>query len=142
MCMQKPFGNKKRFVRFGKKKPLKYRNKKVTFDGREFDSRAEMRFYIELKQRVLNQEIESFECQPIVALFKDPLNPGRYVKYIPDFRVNGLDGSIYYVDVKGTITAEESTYRLKIKCFKHFYPDIELREYIYISEGKRKTNIY
>jgi hypothetical protein len=44
--------------------------------------------------------------------------------YKPDFRVDLLDGSHYWVEVKGYMDAKSQT---KIKRFKSYFPDEEIR---------------
>jgi len=45
------------------------------------------------------------------------------VSYLPDFRIERLNGSHYWVEVKGWMTAKSKT---KIKRFKKYYPSEEL----------------
>jgi len=120
----------------------KYHNHVVTFDGKTFDSKTEMRFYLKLKSQVQNKQILEFECQPKIELFPDPIVTGRMVTYIPDFRVVRNDGTEFFVDVKGEATAEEAVYRLKIKCVKHFFPKLELHECVYGRNGIMTENVY
>ncbi len=128
--------------KLNKKGYRKYRNTELTFDGRNFDSKAEMRVYLKLKAQIQNQEIVEVECQPKIELFPDPIVKGRHVTYIADFRVVRNDGTEFFIDVKGEETARETTYRLKIKCVKWFFPDLELREYVYGARGLLTENVY
>lgn len=108
------------------KKQNKYKNKKVTFNGMEFDSKKELHRYIELKNMLKNGDVEKLERQVEFVLldsFKD--NNGkteRSVKYIADFTYT-INGIVYVEDVKSKITKKDSTYIIKRKLFKKNFPN-------------------
>lgn len=108
------------------KKQNKYKNKKVTFNGMEFDSKKELHRYIELKNMLKNGDVEKLERQVEFVLldsFKD--NNGkteRSVKYIADFMYT-INGIVYVEDVKSKITKKDSTYIIKRKLFKKNFPN-------------------
>lgn len=106
----------------------KYGAKKTTVDNIRFDSKAEAIYYSKLKLLKQAKQIKSFECQPVFVLLK-PFQKGkrkyRGIKYIADFRVEHLDGTIEIIDVKGVKTA---VYSMKKKLFENLYPDLTITE--------------
>ncbi len=104
----------------------KYRNKKVTLDGRTFDSKAEAAYYQELKLRLKAGDIKGFGCQPRIMLLPGFTKHGRKIRpvtYIADFIIEHNDGSIEYIDVKGM---ETEAFKLKRKLFDFFYREEKL----------------
>ena len=100
----------------------KYGNKKVELDGMTFDSKAEARYYSELKIRQRADEILFFRVQPRYRLldgFEKDGKKYRAIDYIADFEIHHKDGSIEVVDVKGHIT---DVFRIKEKMFNKKYP--------------------
>lgn len=93
-------------------KTSKYRNKRTEVDGILFDSKAEARYYGELKLRRQAGDIKYFLRQVPFDL------PGN-VKYKLDFLIFNNDGTETYVDVKGVATA---IYKLKKKQVEALYP--------------------
>jgi len=89
-------------------------------DGKQFDSRAEGSYYLSLSEDLFFKRIKAFECQPMIDL--------DVCKYIPDFKITRLDGSVFYVDIKSSPTREKQAYRLKLKMMYQKYPDIEFVE--------------
>lgn len=95
----------------------KYRNQPVIVDGIRFDSKAEARYYSQLKIRKLAGDIKFFLRQVPFDL------PGG-VKYRLDFMVFENDDTVRCVDVKGTQT---QMFKLKKKQVESLYPvEIEL----------------
>ena len=89
----------------------KYRNQKVEFDGKIFDSIKERDRYIHLRRMVLAGEISGLFCQVEFILAPE----GQQVcKYIADF-VYLQDGQTIVEDVKSKITRRLPVYRLKKK---------------------------
>ena len=101
-------------------KPNKYGAIRTQVDGMTFDSKAEARYYEELKLRQQAGEILWFNCQPSFKV-------SREVRYVPDFIVCEPDGTIHVVDVKSPATAKNSTFAVKAKLFREKYPTIELK---------------
>lgn len=87
-----------------------------TVDDIVFASKAEAEAYSKLKHLQETGEVTSLELQPA---FSFP--PG--FKYIADFRVTYSDGRVVVIDVKGV---ETEVFKLKLKCFKYYYPDTVL----------------
>lgn len=85
-----------------------------TADGIVFDSKKEMRFYLQLKQ------------DPDVLFFlrQVPFHLPAGVKYLADFLIFFKDGSYSVVDCKGMKTA---MYKLKKKQVEAIYP-VKIKE--------------
>ena len=104
--------SKQKSTRKPPKKKSKYRNVRCEVDGLKFDSKAEGRYYSQLKLRILAGEVLYFLRQVPFDL------PGG-VKYRVDFQVFLADGSVEYIDVKG---AETAMFILKKKQVEALYP--------------------
>ena len=107
----------------------KYKNKKATIDGIEFDSKKESRYYQQLKlmeKQGLIKDIKlqtRFEIQP---KYKKNNKTIRAINYIADFTYFDVNkGKTIIVDTKGYRT---EVYKLKKKIFEYIYPDLEIRE--------------
>ena len=104
----------------------KYGNRKTTIDGITFDSAAEARRYLVLKQRHADGDITNLVLQPRYELqprFKRGKRVLRPIVYIADFQYEE-NGAVIAEDVKGVRTA---VFDLKAKLFLYRYPDIDLR---------------
>lgn len=98
------------------KKPSKYKNKKVTYDGIEFDSTVEKDFYIWLLESGVNKD--DIIIQPKFTLMQGFKLKGKLIRpivYVADFQI----GKIVY-DVKGMIT---EVAKIKVKMFKSIYKE-------------------
>ena len=100
----------------------KYKSRKAEVDGYTFDSKAEARYYEQLKWLLEHKEIKSFRLQPRYTLlesFKKNGKTFRKIEYIADFEIHHIDGSIEVVDVKGY---ETPVFAIKRKMFEKAYP--------------------
>lgn len=100
----------------------KYKNKKVTVDGIEFDSKMESDYYLHLKQLESQGIVSEFLMQKEYILLEGYNKEGkkiRPIKYKADFEVHYADGHIEVVDVKGFLTAD---FKLKKKLFEYRFP--------------------
>lgn len=134
----------------------KIKHKKTEVDGIIFDSKMESEYYELLKQQQANGKIKSFSLQPLFvlqekfiivngqAIFGDNECFNKIkkqtgaptiaaIKYIGDFEVHHLDGSIEIVDTKGIATAD---FKLKEKMFLAKYPHLKFSVITY----DKKTN--
>lgn len=105
-----------------KPKRSKYGNKKTTLDGIVFDSKAEAKYYQQLKWLQECKEILFFRTQPRYLLqesFEKDGKTHRKIEYVADFEVHRKDGSIEVIDVKG---AETDVFKMKEKMFHKRYP--------------------
>jgi Protein of unknown function (DUF1064) len=104
----------------------KYKSKKAEVDGYTFDSKAEARYYEQLKWLLDHKQIKGFRLQPRYTLlesFKKNGKTFRKIEYIADFEIHHLDGSIEIVDVKGF---ETPVFSIKRKLFEKLYPNYRL----------------
>ena len=82
-------------------------------DGFKFDSKMEARYYDGLKLRCLpGGDVVFFMRQVPFYL------PGN-VRYVVDFLEFHTDGTVHFVDVKGT---ETETFKVKKKLVEHHFP--------------------
>lgn len=98
----------------------KYKNKKVEFEGTQFDSKDECLYYQYLLGLQLQGIIVKIELQPKVTLIpKFERNGVRYraTTYTPDFLVTYTDGSQMYIDVKG-FSSQQGELRKKLFAYK------------------------
>jgi hypothetical protein len=111
----------------------KYKNIKVIYDGKHFDSKKEARRYGELQLLEYAAEIRDLVTHPRFLLldgFSD--NFGGYHRPINctwDFAYKRGRRSVVE-DVKSPITRKEPAYVIRKKLFIHKYPDIEFREVV------------
>ena len=109
-------------------KQSKYKNKKASADGYEFDSKKERNYYLKLKAMEDLGLIKDLELQKEYILqdsFKLNNKTRRKITYKADFSyVSTEDDKLHVVDVKGFKT---DVYKLKKKLFEYKY-QIELEE--------------
>ncbi|ASB52578.1 DUF1064 domain-containing protein [Bacillus velezensis] len=99
----------------------KYGARKTQVDGITFDSRAEAKYYEQLKWYKAFKQIKDFKLQPRFLLqeaFKKNGKTFRKIEYIADFEVHNLDGSIEIIDIKGVETKE---FAIKRKLYERLY---------------------
>jgi hypothetical protein len=99
----------------------KYGNKRVTVDGVTFDSQAEGRRYLVLRELVKAGEITDLEMHPS---FRIEVGGVLICRYVADFAYVTRAGVQVIEDVKGVKTA---AYRLKRKLMKAVH-GIEIQE--------------
>ena len=90
----------------------KYRNKKVTIDGKKFDSKAEGARYVQLKRMVNAGLITDLQCQPAFDLV---VNGQKITRYTADFEYRDGESRRVVEDVKGVRTRD---YVLRRKLMK------------------------
>jgi len=91
-----------------------------TMGGRTYASRREMEVASDLLLEKNVGRIKKLVEQPRYELIPKP----NRISYVPDFYVEYDDGSAEVIEVKGCWTQVAI---LKVKMFRHFYPDIMLR---------------
>ncbi|MBQ4815794.1 DUF1064 domain-containing protein [Bacillus pumilus] len=87
----------------------KYGARKTIVDGITFDSKAEAKYYQQLKWLKQAKQIKDFSLQPRFELqeaFKKNDKTFRKIEYIADFEITNLDGSKEVIDIKGMETKE------------------------------------
>jgi hypothetical protein len=102
-------------------KQNKYRNKKVEFDGRKFDSLKEAKRYAANKQLIAIGELRNQELQ---VKYRFDINGFHVCSYHADFVETHPDGRVEVVDTKGFRTKE---YIIKRKLMKAIY-NIDIKE--------------
>lgn len=104
------------YLEMTRKKPGKYKAKKVEVDGIIFDSKREARHYGELQMRLAAGEVAKVELQPVIEIVPKCVGPDgkaqRAITYRGDFKVTYPDGRVEVQDVKGMVTKD---FRLKEK---------------------------
>jgi hypothetical protein len=100
----------------------KYGNKKVSIDGKKFDSKAEGARYVELKRLQEGGVISGLKTQEEFAL---PVNGVLVCKYLADFCYVDSDGNRVVEDVKGGPVTQ--VYTIKNKLMKAIH-GIEIKE--------------
>ena len=93
----------------------KFSAQRETVDGISFASKAEAKRYRELKMLERAGKITHLIRQP---RFDMPIG----ARYTPDFEYETATGHIVE-EVKGMAT---EAFRLRLKCFKYFYPNVKL----------------
>jgi hypothetical protein len=107
----------------------KMKNRKTEVDGLKFDSKAESRRYLELKELALTHKIEDLRCQVPFILLPSQYLEGkcveRGVKYVADFTYME-NGQLIVEDVKSPISITPS-YIIKRKMMLNVH-GIRIRE--------------
>ena len=104
----------------------RYGAKKTIVDGITFDSKAESKYYEQLKLMKRTGIIKDFQIHPrytIIDSYKCP-STGRKIAattYTADFLVTYADGHEEVVDVKSEATRKKDAYRIKKKAFEQRY---------------------
>ena len=103
---------------------LKYHNIKTEISGIKFDSKKESKYFNDLTLLKKSKHIIDFKLQPefeYYITYSHPLKSNTFTvkrKYIADFKIYNLDGSIEIWDVKGFKTA---IYKQKKKIIEKIY---------------------
>lgn len=97
----------------------KYGAIRTLFNGRSYASKSEAKWAMYYEAELKARRIAKIEYQPIIELTPRP----NRIKYVPDFLIYHLDGSLEYVEVKGMWTPVA---KLKLKLLKHFHPATNL----------------
>jgi hypothetical protein len=108
-----------------KKKRNKYRNEKVEFDGKTFDSIKEMNRYITLRMLQTAGDITDLACQVEFILEAEDK---KVCSYFADFVYKVIKTGLTVVeDVKSKATRRLAVYRLKKKLMFNCF-GIEIKE--------------
>ena len=95
---------------------MRYRHKynavSINHDGIKFQSKKEGKYYLDLKIRVAAKEV-------IFFLRQVPFHLPGGITYRVDFQEFHADGTLHFVDVKGTQTKE---FIMKKKMVESLYP--------------------
>ena len=114
-------------------KANKYKNVKVIYNGKVFDSIKEKNRYLWLKVLEEEGKISELELQKKFLLQEEFTYNGkkeRPIYYIADFFYYSKELNCYIAeDVKSEIT-RTSTYKIKKKLFEYKYPNVCFKEII------------
>lgn len=103
----------------------KYRNTKVQHEGRTFDSRRELKRYLDLAILQAAGEIADLECQPVYELHA--VGGQKCGKFTPDFSYRVVKtGEVIVEDVKSPVS-RTTAYRLRKRWLEAEY-DLRLKE--------------
>jgi hypothetical protein len=106
-------------------KPRKYRNEKITIDGRTFDSKKEAARFAELALLEKVGAIRDLECQPRYDLSVNGVVIGAYVA---DFRYYSVElGRLVVEDVKGMKGLPLYRWKIKHLLAEHAIKVVEVR---------------
>jgi hypothetical protein len=100
---------------------MKYRNKPVVIDGIRFASRAEGRFYGNLKLLESAGEVSNITCHP---RFPIVINDIHVCWVVLDFAYVTRDGAFHMVDVKGKDNALSKLKRKLVEAAHGFKVEI------------------
>ena len=95
----------------------KYKNKKVEYNGKKFDSKKELNRYLILSS---DESVKSLKTQVKYVLVPSIPKVQREISYIADF-VYEKDGKTIVEDVKSPATAKDKVFLIKKKLFRYFY---------------------
>lgn len=105
------------------KRKHKYNAKKVEDDGYVFDSKAEHRRYLQLKELKVQGVIRNLEVHPqkiLLPAFLYGDERVRKVSYEADFQYfDTRDGLIHIEDAKGAHTRKDPLFRVKWKMLQY-----------------------
>jgi hypothetical protein len=117
---------KKRKATTKKKNAPRIKQKKVTYDGINFDSQSEMNYYKYLKSR---DDVSHIECHPAFTLIpsfeikssitKSGKSKKAAMRFTPDFKVTYSDGRVETVDVKGHKKAINEGFPIRKKLWEY-----------------------
>ncbi|MYW25008.1 DUF1064 domain-containing protein [Bacillus thuringiensis] len=109
-----------------KKNAPRIKQKKVDYDGINFDSQSEMNYYKYLQSR---DDVSHIECHPSFTLIpsfeikssitKSGKSKKSAMKFTPDFKVTHSDGRVEVVDVKGSKRAINEGFPLRKKLWEY-----------------------
>ncbi|MGG1339711.1 DUF1064 domain-containing protein [Bacillus toyonensis] len=109
-----------------KKNAPRIKQKKVTYDGINFDSQSEMNYYKYLNSR---DDVIRIECHPSFTLIpsfeikssitKSGKSKKKAMRFTPDFKVTYSDGRVEVVDVKGHKKAINEGFPLRKKLWEY-----------------------
>jgi len=99
----------------------KYNNKKCEYNGINFDSQMELKFYLHLLELQKDGIVREIHLQPVYELlgaYEIEEKKVRAIKYKADFKVIYTDGHEEVIDIKGFTTTD---FLIKKKLFEYKY---------------------
>lgn len=123
------------FKKEKKKKVTTYKSGWITVGGQTIFVRSsyEKNYTRFLQYRVEKEEIKGWEYEPETFYF-EKIKRGCS-SYKPDYRITNLDGSTFWIELKGHLDAKSKT---KLKRFAKFFPNekmvlVEKAEYLQLA---------
>ena len=121
-----------RWLTLPNQKQNKYKNKKVTINGKIFDSKKEAKRYLELiklEQAGLIKDLETQKKFLLLDTFKKNGKTYNQISYYADFVYFDIYSKKTIVeDVKASKYFKTDVYRIKKKLFEFIYPNLTIKE--------------
>ena len=121
-----------RWLTLPNNKQSKYKNKKVTVNGKVFDSKKEAKRYcelIKLEQAGLIKDLETQKKFLLLDSFRKNDKTYKQISYYADFVYFDVYSKKTIVeDVKASKYFKTDVYKIKRKLFEYKYPDLTITE--------------
>lgn len=121
-----------RWLTLPNQKQNKYKNKKVSINGKVFDSKKEAKRYcelIKLEQAGLIKDLETQKKFLLLDTFKKNGKTYKQISYYADFVYFDVYSKKTIVeDVKASKYFKTEVYKIKRKLFEYKYPDLTIIE--------------
>ena len=121
-----------RWLTLSNQKQSKYKNKKVTVNGKVFDSKKEAKRYcelIKLEQAGLIKDLETQKKFLLLDTFKKNGKTYKQISYYADFVYFDVYSKKTIVeDVKASKNFKTDVYKIKKKLFEFVYPNLTIKE--------------
>ena len=121
-----------RWLTLTNQKQNKYKNKKVTVNGKVFDSKKEAKRYcelIKLEQAGLIKDLETQKKFLLLDTFRKNGKTYKQISYYADFVYFDFYSKKTIVeDVKASKDFKTQVYKIKRKLFEYKYPDLTITE--------------
>ena len=121
-----------RWLTLPNQKQSKYKNKKVTVNGKVFDSKKEAKRYCELvklEQAGLIKDLETQKKFLLLDSFKKNGKTYKQISYYADFVYFDVYSKKTIVeDVKASKNFKTDVYKIKKKLFEFIYKDLTIKE--------------
>ena len=121
-----------RWLTLPNQKQNKYKNKKVTVNGKVFDSKKEAKRYLELiqlEQAGLIKDLETQKKFLLLDTFRKNGKTYKQINYYADFVYYDIyEKKTVVEDVKASKYFTTDVYKIKKKLFEYKYPDLTITE--------------
>ena len=121
-----------RWLTLPNQKQNKYKNKKVSINGKVFDSKKEAKRYcelIKLEQAGLIKDLEIQKKFLLLDSFKKNGKTYKQISYYADFVYFDIYSKKTVVeDIKASKYFKTDVYKLKKKLFEFIYPNLTIKE--------------
>jgi hypothetical protein len=121
-----------RWLTLPNQKQNKYKNKKVSVNGKVFDSKKEAKRYLELiklEQTGLIKDLETQKKFLLLDSFKKNGKTYKQISYYADFVYFDIyEKKTIVEDVKASKYFKTDVYKIKKKLFEFIYPNLTIKE--------------